>query len=162
MKSVNQAGGSEGRDDIGATQSLEGLGVFLKGRAAARDGATNVFKRSLGPSKRKIKGLNPLTKPGSITINYVATFEVSTISSTVETRYTQGISQEDGWSPHRVIIQQGSHLMAAMAPELWPMMMVLSSQCSSVSMKGSQMLSRAVTKVQGKERVCHLIGTAFI
>lgn len=43
--------------------------------------------------------------------------------------------------------------MAAMAPELWPMMMVFSSQCSSVSMKGSQMLSRAVTKFQGKEKV---------
>ena len=37
--------------------------------------------------------------------------------------------------------------MDAMAPELWPMMMVFSSQCSSVSMKGSQMLSRAVTVV---------------
>lgn len=48
------------------------------------------------------------------------------------------------------MIQQISHLMAAMAPELWPMMMVFSSQCSSVSMKGSQMLSRAVTRFRIK------------
>lgn len=59
------------------------------------------------------------------------------------------------WSPHGAGRgdQQGSHLMAAMAPELWPMMTVFSSQCSSVSMKGSQRLSRAVTKIWGKETV---------
>lgn len=45
----------------------------------------------------------------------------------------------------------GSYLMAAMAPELWPTMMVFSSQCSSVSMKGSQMLSRAVTVFRVKQ-----------
>lgn len=61
-----------------------------------------------------------------------------------------------------VDIQQGPNLMAAMAPELWPMMMVSSLQCSSVSMKGSQMLSRAVTEVQGKGRVCHSTGAVLV
>lgn len=62
----------------------------------------------------------------------------------------------------QVTTEQVSHLMAAMAPELWPIMMVSSSQRSSVSMKGSQMLSRAVTQVQRKERACHSIGTVLV
>lgn len=69
-------------------------------------------------------------------------------------RHTQAISQASLAGAHRkVTLELGSHLMAAMAPELWPMMMVFSSQCSCVSMKGSQILSRAVTEVQGEERV---------